>query len=226
MQKTILVTGATKGIGLATAEWLTRHKHQVIGIARNASQTFPGKLFLCDLSDAEQTQEVLGQIAKDYSIDAVVNNVGTNIPQALEEIDLQTYQMIMDVNLRSALQVAQTFCTGMKERQWGRIVNIASRAIFGSRNRTVYSAAKSALVDCTLRGLLSLPHLASRSMLLHQVQLKQSFFGKPDLRVALRKKRSWLGLPSEVASLIGFLLSEDSGYITGQTICIDGGGSL
>ena len=57
IRKTILVTGATKGIGLATTEWLTQHKHQVIGIARNASQAFPGKLFLCDLSDAEQTEQ-------------------------------------------------------------------------------------------------------------------------------------------------------------------------
>jgi NAD(P)-dependent dehydrogenase (short-subunit alcohol dehydrogenase family) len=234
MKKNVLITGATKGIGLAAAQWLADRGYQVIGIARSQTNApFPGKLFQCDLSKADETKEVFSEIDKKFSIDALINNVGTNFPQPLEKIDLDTYQMIMDLNVRSAVLAAQAFCQGMKMRKWGRIINISSRAIFGSANRTVYSAAKSALIGCTRTWALELAPFAItvnavapgpiETELLRRSRPKGSPAEK-DLLAGIPMQR--VGLPSEVAALIGFLLSEEAGYITGQTICIDGGGSL
>ncbi len=234
MTRHVLVTGATRGIGLATVQWLKERNYHVVGIAREVPRSsFPGSLFVCDVNDFEQTQHIFDKIAKEFPIDVVVNNVGTNIPQPLGQIDFEVYQMIMNVNLRCAIQAAQVFSQGMKGRNWGRIVNIASRAIFGSVNRTVYSAAKSALVGCTRTWALE---LASSGITVNAVSpgpIETELFrktrpkGGPEEKEVLAEipmKR--LGHPSEVAALIGFLLSEEAGYITGQTICIDGGGSL
>lgn len=234
MKKNVLITGATKGIGLAATELLSERGYHIIGIARKETKhPFPGKLFLCDLSDAEETKKVLSKIEKECFIDAIVNNVGTNFPQPLEQIDLDTYQMIMDVNVRSAILVAQALCPGMKQRKWGRIINIASRAIFGSANRTVYSAAKSALIGCTRTWALELAPFGItvnavapgpvETELLRRSRPKGSAAEK-ELLAGIPLQR--VGLPSEVAALIGFLISEEAGYITGQTISVDGGGSL
>lgn len=234
MKKNVLITGATKGIGLATTEQLAQQGYHVIGIARNTPQEpFPGTLFLCDLSDAKQTEHTLKKIGKEFSIDVVVNNVGTNVPQSLEQIDLDTYQMIMDVNLRSAIQISQSFCGGMKQRKWGRIINLSSRAIFGSLNRTVYSAAKSALIGCTRSWALELAPFGITVNAVAPGPIETELFrktrpvGSPaekEILAGIPMQR--LGTPSEVAALIGFLCSDAAGYITGQTICIDGGGSL
>lgn len=234
MTKNVLITGATKGIGQATAQRLADHGYHIIGIARSKTKDpFPGNLFLCDLSNAKEAKEVFSQIDQQFSIDALVNNVGTNLPQPLEKIDLDAYQMIMDINVRSAILAAQAFCHGMKKRKWGRIINIASRAIFGSANRTVYSAAKSALIGCTRTWALELAPFAItvnavapgpiETDLLRRSRPKASPAEK-DLLAGIPMQR--IGLPSEVAALIAFLLTEEAGYITGQTICIDGGGSL
>ena len=234
MKRNVLITGATKGIGLATTQQLVQHGHHVIGIARNAAQeSFPGKLFLCDLGDAEQTERTLQEIGKEFSIDIVVNNAGTNVPQSLEQIDLDTYQMIMDVNLRSAIQISQSFCSGMKQRKWGRIINLSSRAIFGSLNRTVYSAAKSALIGCTRTWALELAPFGITVNAVAPGPIETELFRKTRPKGGPAEKEilagipmQRLGTPSEVAALIGFLCSDGAGYITGQTICIDGGGSL
>jgi len=79
----VLITGATKGIGLATSLLLSRNGYNVIGIARHPDKEFPGTLFLCDLSYEKSTAEVIQAITSSYSIDAIVNNVGISSPEPL-----------------------------------------------------------------------------------------------------------------------------------------------
>ena len=156
MKKTVLITGATKGIGLATSERLASNGWQILGIARGAVDDFPGELFLCDLSDREATQKILDEITKSHSIDAIVNNIGIASPQPLGEVDLTALDKVYELNVRTALQTVQQFLPHMKQQQWGRIVNVVSGAIFGVKDRTSYSAAKSALVGFTKTWALEL----------------------------------------------------------------------
>src|SRR5690242_11993251 len=149
MVQTVLITGATKGIGLATSERLMNAGYHVVGIARQESASFPGSLFLCDLSDEEQTEAVLERIKSRHSIDAVINNVGIAHPQPVGSISLSDVREVYELNVRVAVQITQAFVERMKEQRWGRIVNISSRAILGVRGRTAYAAAKSALIGCT-----------------------------------------------------------------------------
>lgn len=188
MNKTILITGATKGIGLATAQRLKNTGYQVVGIARNGTENFPGHLFLADLADSQATQEILQTIAQHREIDGVINNVGNALPQPLDQINLESLQAVYDLNVRTAVQVTQAFIARMKKQRWGRIINISSRSIFGKKDRTSYAAAKSALIGCTRTWALEFAHLGIRLMPLPQGRLKQSFLEKQGQLEAKQKR--------------------------------------
>lgn len=231
--KTILITGATKGIGLASAWYCHRLGHQVIGIARQAQSDFPGLLFCADLSEIEQTEAVLQQIKTSHDIDGIVNNIGHVIPQRLENLQLESFFDVLDVNLRPAIQVVQAFLPHMKQQRFGRIVNIASRAMLGKVGRSSYSAAKASLVALTRTWALELAayQITVNAVAPGPIQTESFVRNYPAgseeeqcLINALPLKRA--GLAEEVAYAIGFFLDERAGFMTGQTLFVDGGGSI
>ncbi len=233
-KKTILITGASKGIGLAASHHLVKAGYQLIGIARHRPEgKFPGTFFPCDLSCAIETEGVLTEIAQLHAIDGIVNNVGIALPQALGEIDLESLEAVYDVNVRAAVQVVQSFFRQMKERKWGRIINISSRAIFGVAGRTSYAAAKSALIGCTRTWALELAPFGITVNAIAPGPIDTELFrtsrplGSPEEKTVLASiPLGRVGRPEEIAAAIAFLLSDGAAFITGQTLCIDGGASL
>jgi 3-oxoacyl-[acyl-carrier protein] reductase len=235
MKKVIVITGATKGIGMATSELLSMNNYEVVGIARHEIKNFPGHLFSCDLTDSKITMKTLLEIKKLYScqIVGVVNNVGIALPQPLEEVDLKSLYEVFDLNVRTALQTTQTFIEQMKVNKYGRIVNIGSRAIFGVKNRTSYAAAKSALIGLTKTWALELAPYQITVNTISPGPVETELFRKTrpigseaEKQVLEAIPLGRLGQPKEIASIIKFILSEDASFITGQNICIDGGSSL
>lgn len=234
MNRAVLVTGASKGIGLAIVQKLSSQGIHVIGLARHCPEGhFPGTFLTCDLSDSMQLDDTLHQIKNEFSIVGIVNNVGVALPQPLENLDLATLGAVFDLNVRSAVQVTQFFSEQMKQQGFGRVVNICSRAIYGARNRTAYSAAKSALVGCTRTWALELAEYGVTVNAIAPGPIETELFRKghsvgseAEARALSSIPMRRFGEPYEVASAVSYLLSEDASYITGQILAVDGGGSL
>lgn len=234
MKRTFLITGASKGIGRATAELLVRHGHLVIGLARTVpNEPFPGEFIQADLSLRENTEEVLRAIAKRCEIDGFVNNVGLARLAALEDVTLEDFDAVTDLTERVALQVAQAFVPQMKFRGWGRIVNVASVRVLGGQSRSSYAAAKAGLVALTRVWALELATfgitvncVAPGPVDTEMLRASHPKSSEVELQYLREVPMGRFAQPAEIAAAIGFLLSEQAGYITGQTLYIDGGMSV
>ncbi|MGL4619350.1 MAG: SDR family NAD(P)-dependent oxidoreductase [Chroococcidiopsis sp.] len=107
--RTILITGASKGLGRATANYLAKQGHQIIGMARSLpKKPFPGSFITVDLADLEQTESVLAELTDRHSITGLINNVGLSYGQPLEDIKLSDLSNVLDLNLRPAVRTHST----------------------------------------------------------------------------------------------------------------------
>ena len=97
--KTVIITGASRGIGLATAKLISK-KFQVIGVSRKKAKKFPGKFYECDLSNSSEINKLIKEIKKNYNIYGIVNNAGASFGQSIKEFDLETFEKSINLNLK------------------------------------------------------------------------------------------------------------------------------
>lgn len=232
--RTILITGASKGIGRATADSLAQQGHKIIGIARRPPEAdFPGEFVTVDLANVEQTAAVLTDLTGRYSITGLVNNVGLVKPQPLGKIDLQDLSSVLDLNLRPAVQLAQALLPTMKQVGWGRIVNLSSLTVLGIPNRTSYAAAKAGLISFTRTWALELAKTGITVNAIAPGPIETELFRENNAPGSEGEQcylsmvpLGRLGQPTEIATAITFFCSEAAAFITGQTLFVDGGASI
>jgi 3-oxoacyl-[acyl-carrier protein] reductase len=233
-KRTIMITGASKGIGRALSERLAASGHHVVGIARRADDpTFPGTLVPADLADRRATDETLRDLTARFSFDGVVNNVGFIRLGRIGEIDIDQLEESFQRNLTPAVQTVQAVLPAMREKNWGRVINLSSLTILGVADRTAYAGAKSAISSFTRTWALELAQYGITVNAVAPGPTETEMFRENTPAGSEREHRflsmiplKRLGRPDEIAALIAFLLSEDAGFITGQTLFADGGASI
>jgi NAD(P)-dependent dehydrogenase (short-subunit alcohol dehydrogenase family) len=231
--KRVLITGASKGIGRAVADRLAASGDLPIGLARTRPKDFPGEFYDVDLADRVATTEVLQRVVASGRIDAVVNNVALARFGRLGSIDLDDLFVTYDLNVRTAVQVVQAVLPGMLAAGWGRIVNVTSLTTLGTAERTPYAATKAALEACTR---IWAGELAQTGITVNAVApgpIETEMYRELSPVGSEREARALqtiplrrVGTPREISHAICALLDEDAGYITGQIIRADGGGSI
>jgi NAD(P)-dependent dehydrogenase (short-subunit alcohol dehydrogenase family) len=232
-KRTFLVTGASKGIGRALSNKLTQAGHHVVGVARGQDLDFPGTLVSLDLDDSKASGEAFAELAQRYSFDGVVNNVGLARLHPVGEIDLNDVDDMLRVNLHTTIQTVQAILPMLKDKGWGRIVNVTSLVTVGIALRSGYAAVKGAVTSLTRTWAMELaeagitvnavaPGPVETEMFRQNTPAGSEAEGRFLSLIPMRR----LGKPEEIAAAIAFLLSDEASFITGQTLFVDGGGSV
>ena len=232
--KTALVTGASRGIGNAIALELKQKGYSVIGTA--TSQTGVDSLlekdiegYILDLNSKDSIDQFWNLLEENNkSISVLVNNAGITRDNIVLRMSDEEWSDIMNVHLYGTFQLCKRSLKMMLKSKWGRIINISSAsASIGNRGQSNYAAAKAG-VEAFTKSLAK--EVGKRDITINSVapgfistDMTEQNEGVNTEYVVKEIPLGRFGEPNEVASLVGFLCSEDASYITGQTVHINGG---
>ena len=241
-----IVTGGSRGLGAEFAEGLAEAGASLMLCARRDEWLGPGVEALrgrgftahamrCDVSNVEQVQAVIDATVERFGrIDILVNNAGVSWGERPETMTLDRWQKVVDTNLTGAFIFSQAAGREMLKRQYGRIINIASIAgLQGNVNGPYYAGYAASKA-----GLMGLTRELAASWGRHGIRVNAiapGFFPSRMSEASIKlveegiKKTTPLGRvgqPGELKGVAVFLASDASNYITGQTIVVDGGGSI
>ena len=238
VKRVALVTGATRGIGKAIANELARAGHKVIGTATSDAgaatitenlRAAGGTGIRLDVSDVEAVRERLAAIVSEHGAPTIlVNNAGITRDNLMMRMKDDEWGDVLNTNLNALFTVSKACLRGMTKARWGRIINISSVVgSMGNAGQANYAASKagaegmsramakefgsrSVTVNCVAPGFIATDMTdvlteEQKALMLGQIPLGR------------------LGAPEEIAKVVAFLASDAGGYITGETIHVNGG---
>ena len=232
-----LVTGSTRGIGLAIAETLSDCGARVAVAGRDAAraQDVAARIapeargFACDVSDVASVNALVAAVEEGFgALDILVNNAGLTRDNIMLRLKDDDWDAVIDANLRGAFAAIRAATRGMMKRRWGRIINISSVVgLVGNKGQSNYAASKAGLIGLTKAVA---KEFASRNILANAVapgfiETDMTNAMTPEARAGLIGSipLERLGTPKDIASMVAFLASEHASYITGQVLVVDGG---
>lgn len=241
MNKVVLVTGATRGIGKQIAITFAKEGYDIAVNYRKENKELEntkkeiekiGVKCLAvqgDVSCFEDCERFVKEIINEYGkIDVLINNAGITKDTLLMRMKKEDFESVIDVNLVGTFNVTKNVIPYMMKARSGRIINISSVVgVSGNAGQTNYSASKAGIIGFT-KSLAK--EIASRNILVNAVapgfiETNMTDVLKDEVKEAISKQipLNRMGKSEDVANVVKFLASEDSSYITGQVINIDGG---
>ena len=226
--KKVLITGANRGIGKGIAQSLLSSGFQILATSRkienfdfNHENLTKASLDIGDTNAVAEFQKVV----EEFNPSILINNAGITKDNLFLRMTEDDWNEVINTNLTGVFRVTKLVAKGMLKQRWGRVINISSIAgIMGNPGQTNYSASKAA-VDAFTRSLAK--ELGSRNITVNSIApgfietdmtegiLDKSIIDKIPLKRA--------GNVEDITSLVNFLCSDESNYITGQTLVVDGG---
>lgn len=239
-QRVAIVTGASRGIGRAIALRLARDGRHVVAVARSegplnelvAEITAAGGKATakpCDLSDHAAVTAMIESVASELGrIDVLVNNAGITRDNLILRMSDDEWDDVINTNLKAVFVACRAAARPMMKGKFGRIVNIASTSgLVGNAGQANYAAAKSGLTGLTKtiarelggKGITAnviAPGFIQTDM---TANLPAEVIDKVKAAMAVKT----LGTPDDIAAAVAYATSDEAGYLTGQTIAVDGG---
>ncbi len=233
-----LVTGGSRGIGLAVSEALAQAGAKVAVVARNGERAaavaagLPGGGhggFACDVADGEAARAVAAEVEERLGpVDILINNAGVTRDNLLLRMKEEEWDEVMQVNLKGAFNMTRAVVKGMMRRRTGSIVNVTSVVgLMGNAGQANYAASKAGLVGFTKSVARE---LASRDVRCNAIA---PGYIRTDMTAELGDEQTEalqaqiplgrLGEPEDIAGVVRFLVGPGARYITGQVLAVDGG---
>jgi 3-oxoacyl-[acyl-carrier protein] reductase len=244
MSRVALVTGASRGIGRSIAVLLAARGHHVAvnyrtnaGAAAEVVEAIEGTggealAVQADVSDADQVTAMFAAVEEHLgAVEVLINNAGVTRDGLLLRMQPEAWDEVLATDLRSAYLCSRAALRAMVKARWGRIVSIGSvSGVAGNAGQANYAAAKAGLIGFS-KSLAK--EVGSRGITVNVVapgfietDLTASLAATSAERLLENISLGRFGRPEEIASVVGYLASDEAGYITGQTIVVDGGLAL
>ena len=240
--KTILITGASGGIGSEIAKKFAKRNNTIIlvynknkKIVQNMKQTFHNcklEIFQCDLTNTEQINSMVAKIIKNHNkIDCLINCAGISKFQQIQDTTDEDFHKVFNTNVKSAVMLTAAVSKHMIAEQYGKIVNISSMwGVVGASMESLYSASKGAINNLTrsLAKELGPSNINVNAVCpgLIDTKMNKNLSAETVLDLVENTPISRIGKPADIANIVEFLCSDKAEFITGQVITVDGGFSL
>ena len=238
--KTAFVTGGSRGIGKAIAIKLGNNFHVVVGYSNSEdkandvakdiiSSGGSASTVRVDISNSESVDEAFTSIEKDYtSVDVLINNAGVTKDNILPRMKKDEWLEVIQTNLTGSFYTSQRAVKPMMKNKWGRIIFISSIVgLSGNQGQANYAASKAGLIGLakSISKELGSRNITSNVVAPGYIETDMTSFlddqNKENIIEQLSIKR--IGKPEDISNVVSFLCTEESEYITGQVIPVDGG---
>jgi len=226
---TIVITGGSRGIGAAIAQDLTRRGYGVAALSRSGEAAV-GKGYRCDVTDEQSLKDTISAVAANGRVTGLVNNAGVHRAKASHELSVAELNETMALNMTAAMVACRETYPYLKAAGGGIIVNIGSFFDkLGVAENIAYCASKAAVGALTrclavewAKDDIRVMNVAPGYV---ETDLNRDFLGRDKVKAWLGRRvpMARAGQADEVARLVGAIFAENIGYLTGETIYLDGG---